>query len=174
MGWSFRDLNCKTSKSISGLPTIFIQFLQQLGLWGKSVHSSSNCFPYDPSMMRSKHLSISYWCCIPKRVAPEIIISTMDQSVAKCTCKKNKHDSLLDEVLCSLVKWLWSCATGTYSVTSIFSNRTLTISIPRFTLSRFLVWLPTALTVSFWMSNSTIEGNVEIELDASSKSSTCK
>jgi hypothetical protein len=63
-------------------------------------------------------------------------------------------------------------AVCTYSVTSICSNRTFTISIPRLTLSRFLVWLPATLTVPFWMSCSTMEGNVEIDLDASSKSLT--
>jgi hypothetical protein len=39
-----------------------------------------------------KQLRISYWWCIPKQVALEIIISS--ESVSKCSCKENKHDNL--------------------------------------------------------------------------------
>lgn len=59
-----------------------------------------------------------------------------------------------------------------YSVTRICSNKILTISSPRLTLSRLREWLPACLTESCWMSNSSKECNVEIEFDALDRSST--
>lgn len=114
-------------------------------------------------MVRTEHLSISYWCCIPQWVAPEIVNYSSIWSVGQASLLK----------LYSLERRTW-CASCTYSVISICSNRALIESIPRFTLSRFLVWLPVSRTVCFWISNSIIEGNVDMDLDASSKSSTCK
>jgi len=60
----------------------------------------------------------------------------------------------------------------TYSEAMICSKRTLTMSRPRLTLKRFLVWLPAFLTQSASISLSIITTNVDIELDALTRSST--
>lgn len=93
---------------------------------------------------------------------------------SKCTVKQTTRIELqtnrqhLDNLV-SIEYRHW----GSYSVTRICSKSTLTMSSPRFTLKRFLVWLPAFLTHFSSISLSSIAFSVVIDFDTFTRSSTC-